>query len=168
MSPRPHHLQDTWILVCDGTHAKMYVNHGPKDGVHQLGEEEIRIPKTGDLITSGRGRNQQPGNQSESHAYAQPDPRRLEKEHFLKHVAQVVNDNNASIERLIVAAPAKALHILRAELSKQIQKKIISEIDKDLTKCDEQTLPQFLTGHMNLQDPRKTFIPERARMVSNV
>lgn len=168
MSPSPNHLHskhDTWILVCDGTHAKMYVNHGPKDGVHQVSEKEIKIPRVRDIVTSDRGRNQAPGNQTENHAYDQPNPRRVEKEHFLKHVAQAVNDNNGAIERLIVAAPPQALHILREELSPHIRKKILCEIDKNLTKCDELTLPQFLTDHMNLQDPKEKFNPERVRIV---
>lgn len=150
MSPIPYHAEDTWILVCNGGQAKFYVNHGPNEGVHEVDAIAQPVPPVGDLITGDRGRNQPPGHQRGNQAYQHADPRQQQKETFLKQVAYAVNNNISQIPRLVVIAPAKALHVLREELSPQVRKKIVSEIDKDLTKSNESNLPQFLAAHMNI------------------
>ena len=149
----PYTARKTWILVCDGGHAKFYENHGANDSLHQIRKLNIDIPKAGDLITGERGRNRASSNSTEGHAYSQPNPRQQQKEDFLKQVAVTVNRNLGGIFRLVVAAPPKALHILRRELSPQAQQKIIAEIPKDLTKSDERNLPQFLAEYLNIREP---------------
>lgn len=151
----PYTTHNTWILVCDGGHAKFFENHGANDSLHQIRKLDIDIPKAEDLITGDRGRNHSSANAAERHAYSQPDPRRQQKETFLKHIAQTVNRNLSALSRLIVIAPPQALHVLRQELSPQAQEKIVAEIPKDLTKSDERTLPQFLVEHMNIRKPTK-------------
>lgn len=155
----PYATHDTWIVVCDGSHAKFFVNHGANDGVHQIKKTDVPLPKVGDLITGGRGRNQPPGNMAENHAYSRPDPREQRKEDFLRDVAEAINCRHQEISRLVIAAPPKALGILRNALSGKMRERVIGEIDKDLTKSDERNLPQFLTEHMNLRDHQNEFDP---------
>lgn len=145
----------TWILVCDGGHAKFYENHGANDSLHKIRSMNHDIPKVEDIVTGGRGRNHSSADASERHAYSQPDQRWLQKEHFLKRVAAFVNRNLGGVSRLIVIAPPKALHVLRRKLSPQAQEKISSEIAKDLTKSDEHSLMGFLADHLNIRQPVK-------------
>lgn len=149
MSPYP--TKDTWVLVCDGSHAKIFVNSGPNDGLRQIRDADTDIRKIRDLITGGRGRNR--SGVGQNHAYSQPNPREAEKEAFIKRIAQAINDNERFMDRLIIAAPPKALHTLRQELSPQVQRKLSGEINKDLTKNDTDELPQYLGKFLNIADP---------------
>lgn len=154
----------TWVLVCNGAHAKLFINRGPKHSVDQTDEAGQTLPAIGKLLTKGRGRHQPPGNMAENQAFERPNPREMEKTRFLKDVAHTINRRAERIRRLIVIAPPKALHVLRGALSPAVREKIISEVDKDLTKSNARSLPRFLKKHLNLRDPVNEFNYEQARL----
>lgn len=164
----PYSAPTTWILVCDSANVKLFVNRGPRDSVHQRDMAMQDIPPIGDLVTDVPGRSQPSANSAMHHAFEQPNPRDQQKEQFLRNVANVMNGHVKDFNRLIVAAPPKALHVLREALSPQVKEKIVGEINKDLTKSDERTLPQFLKDHLNLRDPLHENWYEQPRLFGTV
>ncbi|MCD6034302.1 MAG: host attachment protein [Rickettsiales bacterium] len=159
----------TWVLVCDSSKAKLFINRSARDGLHEINEEFHPIPKTSELITDqpGQSPHHTPGDSFLSyHAFNPPtDPRVHEKKAFLRHVAEKINRREKAISRLVIIAPPKALNILREAISPNLKQKIIGEIAKDLTHETETTLPQFLKEHMRIYDPLHDFTtPGRHRI----
>lgn len=161
---KPYGSTETWILVCDGAHAKLFINHGGNDGVHREAETAQDIPPAHEIRTNRRGRNRShPSNAL--HAFTSTDGvREQKKETFLKEVAEKINQAAGQINRLVVAAPPKALAVLRDALSPQVKTKIVAEIDKDLTHSDERTLPQHLKEYINLRDRIHEFNYQQAKL----
>lgn len=164
----PYSAPQTWILVCDSANVKLFINRGPRDSVHQTDMAVQDIPPIGELVTDVPGRGQPSAHSVAHHAYDEPNPRNQKKELFLRNIAHVVNKHAKEFNRLIIAAPPKALHVLRETLSPQVKEKIIGEINKDLTKSDERTLPQFLKDYLNLRDPLHENWYEQPRLFGTV
>ena len=155
---------ETWVLVCDAGHARLLVNHGGHDTVHETDHTDRRVPKVSEIVANARGRNKNAAMNGRQ-AYAETsDQRRLKKEEFLKEVAQNLNEKEKLINRLVVVAPPKSLAVLRKELSPQLKNKVIGEIDKDLTHTSERELPQHLEGCMNIADPIHEFNYRQAQL----
>lgn len=159
----PAQKQVTWILVCDSGKARLFFNHGARDGVHEMQDITHPIPKTTELMTGKRGRNKPGDGFLMRHAYEPPtSPRDKEKRDFVKQIAQMINKREAEFSQLIIAAPPLALHVLRKELSPHVKEKMIGEIDKDLTGENESSLPQFLKPFMPVYDPLHDYTQTRA------
>ncbi|MEQ1790229.1 MAG: host attachment protein [Rickettsiales bacterium] len=75
----------TLVLVCNSSHAKLFINRGAHDGLHMLDEEMHAIPKAGDLVSNARGRNKAGKDSQAHHAYEPPsDAREMEKANFIQ------------------------------------------------------------------------------------
>jgi len=138
----------TWILLADGTQARIACNDGPGRGIKPVFEEtlhgrnlpgrEINSDRPGRTFDShGRGR----------HAMEPPtDPRENEKQHFIRGLAALLDKEakRGRYDRLVLVAPPKALGYLRSALSDSVREKITGEIDKDLVHLPMQELPAHL------------------------
>ncbi len=143
----------TLVLLCDSSHAKLFLNRGPHDRLHLLDEEAYAIPKAGDLVSNARGRNKAGKDSQAHHAYEPPsDAREMEKANFIHGVSDALNEQESNFSRLIIIAPPAALHHLRDMLSAKVQAKIIKEINKDLMHETAATLPHFLKDIIELKN----------------
>ena len=138
----------TWILLADGTQARIACNNGPGRGVKPVFEEtlhgrnlpgrEINSDRPGRTFDShGKGR----------HAMEPPtDPRENEKQHFIRDLAALLDKEakRGRYDRLVLVAPPKALGYLRDALSDQVRGRITGEINKDLVHLPIQDLPRHL------------------------
>lgn len=138
----------TWILIADGAQARLVYNDGPGHGVKAASEEilhgrnlpgrEINSDRPGRTFDSaGEGR----------HAKEPPtDPRDNEKQHFLRRLAEVLDNGvkRARYDRLVIVAPPRALGQLRALLSDRVRAKVCGELDKDLIHVPTGELAQHL------------------------
>ena len=125
-----------WILVGDGEKALFLVNQG--DATHPV-LETLRVmenhnPPSGEQAADSPGRmHDGPG--PHRSAVQNTDWHEIEKERFAKEVAEFLYkaayENRYS--KLVVAAPPKTLGDLRKEFHKEVQERIIAEIDKDFT-----------------------------------
>lgn len=139
----------TWILVADGSRARILKNEGPGKGVQPAMDGEFRheLPKTRELGADRPGRNQEPFTGAGRHAMDNPvDWHRFEKEKFAREMAKVLDraNNAGAFDRLVLVAPPKTLGDLRAALAPATRKKVIGEIDKDLTQLTPGELPDHL------------------------
>ncbi len=129
----------TWILLADGTQARIACNDGPGRGIKPVFEETLH------------GRNL-PGRTFDSHGQGRhameppTDPRENEKQHFIRGLAALLDKEakRGHYDRLVLVAPPKALGYLRSALSDSVREKITGEIDKDLVHLPMQELPAHL------------------------
>jgi protein required for attachment to host cells len=127
----------TWILIADGTQARLLCNDGPGHGLEPVFDEVVHgRNRPGREIDSDR-----PGRTFDSagagrHAKEPPtDPRDNEKQHFVRRLATLLDDGlkHQRYDRLVIAAPPRALGQLRAVLPDRVRAKVAAELGKDLT-----------------------------------
>lgn len=139
----------TWILVADGSRARVLVNEGVGKGLQSAisGEMTHDLPPTRELGTERPGRAGGQRGTGIRHAI-QPhvDWHRFEKEKFSKEMAALLDaaaERNA-FDRLVLVAPPRTLGDLRAALGAKARGLVHAEIDKDLTQVAVQELPKHL------------------------
>jgi protein required for attachment to host cells len=137
----------TWILIADGTRARILKNEGPGKGLHPAidGEFHHEAPRTHEIGTDRPGRTKESANTTR-HAMEQSDWHRFEKEKFAKEMAQVLEraEQAGAYDRLILVAPPKTLGDLRGALADPVRKKVTGEIGKDLTPMALGEMPAHL------------------------
>ncbi len=131
---------DIWVLVADGEKFLLLRNlgHDVAPQLQVISREEIDNPPTREQGTGKPGRFD-PGGFAEGaigpSAVQETDWHRLEKTRFAEEVATRLRgwalENR--FDRLILAAPPQTLGVLRANLHKEVQRRLVAEINKDLT-----------------------------------
>ena len=130
-------LQDgtAWILVADGRRARVLVEQRrgaeleePSDWAMEISEEDLydpqdRAPRSFDR--AGAGRHAMDGGRSLHEA---------EEEKFLKRVAERLGDaeRHNQFDHLVIAAPPRALGLLRNLLPAGAKARIRADLSKDL------------------------------------
>lgn len=137
----------TWILIADGTRARILKNDGPGKGIQAAidGEFHHEAPMTREIGTDRPGRTKESASATRS-AMEQPDWHRFEKEKFAKEMARILEraDQSGAYDRLILVAPPKTLGDLRGALAAPVRRKVTGEIDKDLTPVTMGEMPDHL------------------------
>lgn len=146
--------KQTWILVADSSHARIYLNDGVGKGLESVADgtfdepvlptRDINADKPGVSFSSkGEGRrSMQPAT----------DPNRQAKLAFAKRLTVFLEQayNSQKFDRLIVVAPPGMLGDLRSAMSARIAGLVYGELNKDLTHINEQELPGHLTDLLAL------------------
>lgn len=135
----------TWFLLADGRRARLLTEErrgaelqvvwkmeiGPEDRY----EPQDRPPRSFDSVGAGR--------------HAMDKGRSLheqEEEKFLQRVADRIgaSEKQAAFEHLVVAAPPRALGLLRANFSQSVQTRLRATASKDVLDEDESALRERL------------------------
>ncbi|MCW5696244.1 MAG: host attachment protein [Bauldia sp.] len=141
----PH---DAWVLVGDGRKALILRNEGdevhPNLKVESLFEQENPATHVQGADRPGRT-NDALGNRS---AMEQTDWHRLEEDRFAKEVADRLYSlaHAGRFEALVVVAPPRTLGELRQTLHPEVTKRVVAEVDKDLTGHPVYEIEKVLTG----------------------
>jgi protein required for attachment to host cells len=123
---------DTWVLVADGAKALFLRNEGDEQFPNL---QTIEVHKT--------------GNASDNKGGPSPsDTQRVAEDRFAKETAEALNQAALAhrFDRLVVVAPPKALAELRANFHKEVQNRIVAEVDKTLTSHPVPEIERVLTG----------------------
>jgi len=134
----------TWILVCNGTHAMVMRNFGPSKGIELVPGLQF---EGGELPESSMF-SDRPGRTFDSHGQGRhikespSDPKREAKFQFAQNISDCLHKelSENKFDRLIVIAPPLMLGDLRKMFSKQLCSRIIGEIHKDLTHSDSENI----------------------------
>lgn len=130
------------VLVADSSNARLLL----KDGLNLtlLGpvyEREVIMQDT-DMGAGKPGRIKVP---SGGHTYApRTDVHRVEKEHFIREIANRLNSNHTDAASIVLMAPPQTLGELRKHLTPHVLSKVEHEVAKDLTKLREDELMNYL------------------------
>ena len=138
----------TWILVADGSQARLFSNDGPGHGVELVSDAVLRgrnLPGR-EIMSDRPGRTFDSAGQGRHAKEPRTDPREVEKRRFADQLAAMLEDelNQGKFDRLVLVAPPKALGQLRDELSKSLRARVSAELTKDLTHLPQQELQEHL------------------------
>jgi protein required for attachment to host cells len=136
-------MSTTWILVANASRARLFENTGINKGLRLVSEFEHPASrmKGVDLVSDRPGHSPRSGN---SQGARQPaiDPKQNEAEHFAKDIANTLEMGRGQngYERLIVAAAAPFLGVLKKHLSEGVSSLMSDSVNKDLTQVPLQEL----------------------------
>jgi protein required for attachment to host cells len=123
-----------WVVVCDGRKVLMTVNDGDEEylNLKVFEEQEAPAPATHEMGTDRPGRVHQSVGSSRS-AVGQTDWHDQAERDFLKTVAERINRaaGDGEIKGMVLAAPPRALGVLKPLLSAAAIAKLQGSLDKD-------------------------------------
>lgn len=135
----------TWILIADGTQARVLEHAGPGKGLASIKNLEWSIPplQTQQIDTDRSGRGAAGGVME-----SKTDPAQHREAEFVRSVAAVLDEKakSGAYDRLVIAAAPIALGNLRKAISEHVKKTILAELDKDLTNLPTPQLSKHLDG----------------------
>ena len=127
-------INNLWVLVCDGRKALLFQNAGdrvyPKLEARETFQHDA--PSTRELGTDAPGRFFSPADGRRSSAEP-TDLHKEEEDRFLVDLAHHLDRyaTEHGIKDLVIAAPPRALGVLREKLPHHVRGLIRAEIDKD-------------------------------------
>jgi protein required for attachment to host cells len=137
----------TWVLVADGSRARLFVRQPDGSLSPALDQELIGTNLPSREIASDRpGRTFDSGGQSR-HAKEPPtDPARHAQAEFAREVALLLDGRRKAhaFDRMVVVAPPRFLGELRSFMPQQLRDLVAAEIAKDLTKSPPHELQRHL------------------------
>jgi protein required for attachment to host cells len=147
------HGKITWILIADGGHAAFFHNDGPGKGLQPIFElgERRHGPDSHDMMSDKQGATRGgPGTSGTAALLPRNDPHELEEERFVEHLAKELDQAAQAkrFDRLIIAAPPRALGNLRKALSQATAKLVTAEYNKDLTHSTTADIADHLKDHL--------------------
>ncbi|ODT79275.1 MAG: hypothetical protein ABS76_20670 [Pelagibacterium sp. SCN 64-44] len=140
----------TWILIADGTQARVLEHAGPGKGLANVQGLDWSIPplQSQDIDTDRPGRGHSSVGGQRSAMEPKTDPAQHREAEFVRNVAGVLEEKAkaGAYDRLVIAAAPIALGNLRKVLSDHVKKTIVAELDKDLTNLPTPQLSKHLDG----------------------
>lgn len=128
----------TWIALADGKRALVLKNDEPggEPSLSVVSAEQIDNPPTRHIGTGAAGRNNdgRAGGVRKS-AYDNTDFHQLAEDRFAADFAKRLNKaaQANAFDKLLIAAPAKTLGELRSHYGSDLKKRLVGELDRDLT-----------------------------------
>lgn len=129
-------MKTTWIVVANHSRARFFTadtESSPLTELDALTHQEGRLHDR-DITSDSAGKIK--GEGSGGHAFEPPtDPKKHEAEQFAHQVAKHLDiaHNNQQFEQLLLVADPSFLGLLRNQLSEQLKKLVVFELDKNIT-----------------------------------
>jgi protein required for attachment to host cells len=151
--PLPH---NALVLVADGRKMLFFRNHGDEDRIDLRTEaHDARADrKDRELRTDAPGTVQQSFGFGHS-TYEETDFQQQEEDRWIKDAAEELkkralrNDFNA----LAIVAPPKALGYLKKNLHKEVQRRIVCTVNKEMSSRPVPDIEALLAGEMRTELP---------------
>jgi len=124
----------TFVLIADGGRARLLFRSTEEPHLRQLEDWDHEAGRLPDHLsqTDSLGSTEGHGNHHSSMTPTN-DPKRHSQQVFAKKLAEYLKQSSSDYDQLIVVAAPKFLGDLRKEFDAEVNKKIIAELDKDLT-----------------------------------
>jgi len=140
----------TWILIANGTQARIVCHTGPGHGFQDIDGMTFTCDntKTGEINSDRPGRTFDSAGSGRHSMEAPTDPQRHRKLHFAGALAQHLKEHyqRNSFDRLIIAAAPVMLGDIRKALPKEVNNIVYAELAKDLCHIANSELDQHLAG----------------------
>jgi protein required for attachment to host cells len=138
-----------WVVVCDGAKALVLENIGDEMFPNLKTKEVYQHPDpmTHEIGTDEPGRSFQSVGTARS-AMEQADWHTQEEERFLAKLAARLDAavQAGEVKSLVIAAPPRALGVLRQTYSHGLRKALVAEIDKDLVRMPVHEIEKHLAA----------------------
>ena len=139
--PLPH---QALVLVTDGRKTLFLRNHGDEQQIDLRTEahDQREDRKDHEIKTDAPGSIGQSAGYSGRVAYDEPDYHQQEEDRWVKDVAEDLRTRalRNDFEALAIIAPPKALGVLRKELHKEVEKRVVVTLNKEMT---DRPIPQI-------------------------
>ena len=145
--PLPH---NALVLVADGTKVLYLRNHGDENQIDLRTEshDQREDRKDRDIKTDA------PGTQAQSAGYGRPameetDFHQQEEDRWIEEAAEELKRRalRNDFEALAIVAPPKALGHLRKKLHKEVEKRIVCTVNKEMSGRPIPDIEALLNGH---------------------
>ena len=138
----------TWILVANGTQARVLENTGPGKGLRQVDGLDFAIDPlmAQEIVSDKPGRSYSSVGHGRSAIQPKTDPVEHRETEFVKSLARMLERKRqeGEYDRLVIAAAPIALGEIRKAMSPGVKKTILAELDKDLTNLPTPQLDRHL------------------------
>ena len=138
----------TWILLADGTRARIVCNTGPGKGLQEVRgmEFEGNNSRSGDLMADRPGRTFDSAGAHRHAMEPHSDPQREAKRSFAAELVAKLQDElqDQAFDRLVLVAAPATLGDIRKALPKPLLAVVYAEIAKDLVHIPNQELGDHL------------------------
>ena len=145
--PLPH---QALVLVTDGRKSLFLRNNGDEKQIDLRTEahDEREDFKDCELKTDAPGAIGQSAGYSGRVAYEETDFHQLEEDNWVKDVADQLRTRalNNDFEALAIIAPPKALGVLRKELHKEVERRVVLTLNKEMTDRPVDQIEDLLVG----------------------
>jgi protein required for attachment to host cells len=148
-------MDTRWILVADGARARLFTYCGPNKPPELVNDGEfthINVPSR-EIAQEKRGRVFHSADGSRSAMERPSDPHEYEKVRFAAELANILASRQGAFDRLILVAAPKMLGHLRQHLPDVVTKKVVGELNKDLTNVNSRELLLHLRDLVNNRSP---------------
>jgi len=139
------------FAVADGARALIVATEdGRNFRVVATLESATAHARTHDLVSDRPGRSMESSGGAHHAIEAKHDPHELEKDAFLRSVAERLNRDPDGFDRLVLIAPKRQLGQLRGHLTDALRGKVTVELAKDLVKLPSEQLYARLADLLRL------------------
>ena len=137
------------VLVADGTKVLFLRNHGDQNQIDLRTEshDARKDRKDGEIKTDAPGATRQSFGSGRP-TMEEPDFHQQEEDRWIKDAADELKKRalQNDFEALAVIAPPKALGVLKKSLHKEVQKRIVTTINKEMTDRPIPDIEELLVG----------------------
>ncbi len=144
----PQKRKTTWIVVADGSRARILASEGPATKMSVIDERDWPAARqsTKDLGTDRPGRTGESATPARHAIEPRIDWHEQEKARFAGEMAKLLNTAAAQrrFDALILVAPSRILTEIGRHLDSGARGKVINEVAKDLTRVPSGELPARL------------------------
>jgi protein required for attachment to host cells len=142
----------SWVVIADGSHARILANEGPGTGLSLVTEHEAPLARahTAELGSDRPGRAFDSTNPTRHAMEARVDWQRQEKDRFIATLAEDLGAALQRYDQLVLVAPPRVMGELRRRLDEAAKAKVASELQKDLTWVALPELAAHLDGVLRL------------------
>src|SRR3954463_13312726 len=145
--PLPH---NALVLVADGRKTLFFRNHGDESQIDLRTEahDARKDRKDREIKADAPGTVQQSFGSGRS-TYEEPDFQQQEEDRWIKDAADDLKARalRNDFEALAIVAPPKALGILKKSLHKEVEKRIVCTVNKEMSGRPIPDIEALLNGH---------------------
>jgi len=126
----------TWVVVADAARARVFDVDGKTKAIAEVMDlsHPASLQHASEMASDAPGMSSVKGMPSKFGMEEIVSPKEEEAIRFAKQVAEALQHGLADYEHLYLIAAPHFLGLLRKDLDKAVQAKVVKEIDKDLTK----------------------------------
>jgi protein required for attachment to host cells len=140
----------TWVVVADGTQARVFENTGPGKGLHPVDglRREIEPLQASEIMADRPGRSISSVGSGRSAMEYTSDPVEVRETRFVREIAEMLDEKRASgaYDRLILAAAPNALGDMRKAMTPAVKETLMAELPKDLTNLPKPELDRHFAS----------------------
>ena len=144
--PLPH---NALVLVADGRKMLFFRNHGDGEQIDLRTEahDQRQDRKDSEIKTDSPGSIHQSAGYGRS-TYEEADFQQQEEDRWIKDAADELKDRvlRNDFDALAIVAPPKALGVLRKCLHKEVEKRIVLTLNKEMTDRPTPDIEELLVG----------------------